>query len=72
MSTKAPPDFRAFSVIEREGKKSVWIPLGAAFLHRDGAGLNLLLQANPLDGKVVLRPFVNEGRKETAAEPVRS
>lgn len=68
MTAKTPPDFKAYSVIEREGKKPIWIALGAGFLHADGAGLNLLLRANPLDGKLVLRPFVNEGRKDPAAE----
>lgn len=66
MSAKVLPDFKAYTVVKRDGQKDIWIDLGAAFLHEDGAGLNVLLQANPLDGKIVLRPFVNEGRKEPA------
>jgi len=72
MSTKALPDFKAYTVIKRDGQKDVWIDLGAAFLHEDGAGLNVLLQANPLDGKIVLRPFVNEGRKDATAQGNRA
>lgn len=72
MTTKALPDFRAYTVIERDGQKPIWIDLGAAFLHQDGAGMNILLQAHPLDGKIVHRPFTNEGRKEPAAHSDRT
>jgi len=65
MTSKAMPDFKCYTTIKREGQKDVWIDVGAAFLHQDGAGLNVLLQALPLDGRVVLRPYVNEGRKDT-------
>jgi hypothetical protein len=66
MTTKTPPDFRAFTAIKREGQKDFWIDVGAAFLHQDGAGMNVVLQAMPLDGRIILRPFTNEGRKELA------
>jgi hypothetical protein len=71
MSTKPLPDFRAYTIVKREGQKDIWIPLGAAFLHQDGAGMNILLQATPLDGKLVLRPFDNEGRKEPSVQSDR-
>jgi hypothetical protein len=54
--TTNQPTYRAFTVIPREGQKDFWAPIGAAFAHHDGLGLNVLLQALPLDGKVVLRP----------------
>jgi len=72
MTTKTRPDFRAYTVVERDGQKPVWIDLGAAFLHQDGAGMNVLLQAHPLDGKIILRPFTNEGRKESASTTDRA
>ena len=69
MSNKPLPDFRAYSVNKRgEGQKDFWTDLGTAYLHTDGAGLTVLLQANPLDGRIVLRPFANEGRKETGTQ----
>lgn len=71
MTTKTPPDFRAYTAIKREGQKDFWVDVGAAFLHQDGAGMNVVLQAMPLDGRIILRPFINEGRKEAAAEPNR-
>jgi hypothetical protein len=55
------PSYRAHTVIKREGKDDFWIAIGAAFMHEDGDGFNIVLQALPLpsgDGtcKIVLRP----------------
>jgi len=72
MTAKSLPDFRAYTIVKRDGSKDIWIDLGAAFLHQDGAGINVLLQANPLNGKIVLRPFVNEGRKDSADQTDRN
>jgi len=59
----AKPAYRAYTVIKREGKDDYWLNLGVAFAHEDGDGFNLLLQAQPLDGKIVLRTY-----KEDAGE----
>jgi hypothetical protein len=61
MSTNAQPEYRAFTVIKREGEKDFWQPIGAAFPHQSGDGYNIILQALPIpngDGqcKIVLRP----------------
>jgi hypothetical protein len=58
------PAYRAFSVIEREGRDPFWQSIGAAFENSDGS-LNVILQAYPLPGrdgvvKVVLRPPKDE------------
>lgn len=50
--------FDAYSVREYEvggEKKADWTKVGVAFPHSDGKGFNVLLQAVPLDGKMVLR-----------------
>lgn len=50
--------FDAYSVREYEAngeKKSDWTRIGVAFSHADGKGFNVLIQAVPLDGKMVLR-----------------
>ncbi len=60
----AKPAYRAYSVIKREGKEDFWLNLGVAFAHEDGEGFNLLLQALPVDGKLVLRTY-----KESEEEP---
>ena len=49
------PTHRAYSVIRREGQDDFWLNLGLAFPHKDGKGFNVVLQAFPLDGKIVLR-----------------
>jgi hypothetical protein len=48
-------NYRAYTVIRREGDEDFWLPIGAAFAHKDGKGYNVTLQALPIDGKVVLR-----------------
>ena len=53
----AKPAYRAYTVIKRENKDDYWLNLGVAFPHEDGEGFNLLLQALPLDGKIVLRTY---------------
>lgn len=50
------PDFQAFAIRKRsDGQKDFWTEIGVGFLHKDGAGLNIVLQATPLDGRIVLR-----------------
>ena len=39
---------------EREHKKSRWTEIGAAWPHRDGKGLTVVLKALPVNGRVVL------------------
>jgi hypothetical protein len=61
MATSQQPAFRAFTVVKREGQDDFWLPIGAAFPHQDGEGYNLVLQALPIDGRVVLRTPKDEG-----------
>jgi hypothetical protein len=49
------PTHRAYSVIRREGQDDFWLNLGLVFPHKDGGGFNIILQAFPLDGKIVCR-----------------
>ena len=51
----ANPAYRAYTVVKREGKDDFWLNLGVAFPHEDGEGFNILLQALPIDAKLVLR-----------------
>jgi hypothetical protein len=56
------PAYRAYTVVKREGQDDFWLAIGAAFMHQDGDGYNIVLQALPIDGKVVLRlPKENQG-----------
>jgi hypothetical protein len=52
---KAVPAYRIFSVT-KDGEKTVWAEIGAAWKHKDGKGLNLQFKALPLpEGEMVLR-----------------
>lgn len=50
------PNLIAYDVRDVEGRdKSLWNPVGAVWLHKDGKGADLLLHAIPLSGRIVLR-----------------
>jgi hypothetical protein len=51
-------------VINREGQDDFWLNVGLAFPHKDGKGFNIILQAFPLDGKIVLREPSEDHEKE--------
>jgi hypothetical protein len=56
------PTHRAYSVIKREGQDDYWLNLGLVFPHKDGKGFNIILQAFPLDGKVVIREITGDDK----------
>jgi hypothetical protein len=58
------PTHRAYSVIRREGQDDFWLNLGLVFPHKDGGGFNIMLQALPLDGKIVCREITAEDQAE--------
>ena len=60
-------DFYAYTVQERDGQKSVWDRIGVAFTHRDGNGINVILRAVPVDGRLTLR-VPSEPKEPTAGE----
>ena len=67
----AAPTHRAYSVIRREGQDDYWLNIGLVFPHKDGTGFNLILQAFPLDGKIVCREISEEDNPQPE-EPPRS
>lgn len=67
MAEKDPtrqPSHRAYSVIHREGQDDYWLNIGLVFPHKDGTGFNIMLQALPLDGKVVCREVTADDEAE--------
>lgn len=66
----AQPTHTAYTVIKREGQDDYWLNIGAAFMHQDGDGFNVLLQALPINGKIVLRPPKAQ-TDEPAAQPAK-
>jgi hypothetical protein len=63
------PTHRAYSVIKRDGQDDYWLNLGLVFPHKDGSGFNIILQALPLDGKIVCREIAADDAAEPAAQP---
>jgi hypothetical protein len=55
MKTKPKTRPYAAYVVEGEGDKAFWTKVGAAFVHEDGEGFNLVLTAMPLSGRLVIR-----------------
>ena len=67
------PTHRAYSVIKREGQDDYWLNIGLVFPHKDGGGFNIILQAFPLDGKIVCREITAEDEEPTGTvTPLRS
>ena len=48
------PAFQAWHVTKK-GDNSFWTKVGAAWPHRDGKGLSLILSVIPMNGQIVLR-----------------
>ena len=66
------PTHRAYSVIKRDGQDDFWLNIGLVFPHKDGSGYNIMLQAFPLDGKIVCREVTAaDEAEETDAPPSR-
>lgn len=58
--------YRAYTIVKREGQDDFWLPIGGAFMHQDGDGYNIVLQALPIDGKIVLRlPKDDQGAQQS-------
>ena len=64
------PTHRVYTVIRREGQDDYWLNIGLAFAHKDGQGFNIVLQAQPLDGKLVCRE-VSDDEPAESAPPAR-
>lgn len=60
MSNK--PFYRVFVVENRNGEEDedFWTQVGVAFAHKDQKGMNIVLRALPLDGRLVLRRYIEK------------
>ena len=65
---KNQPTHRVYAVT-REGKKSYWRAIGAAWAHKDGEGFGLTLDYLPLNGAdiVIRKPKAEEADTEAEA-----
>ena len=64
------PMYRAYTIIEREKGVPFWLNIGTAFFHKDAKGLNVMLQALPLNGKLVLRLYEEQPPQQSTEKPV--
>lgn len=48
------PVLIAYTVKRKADGSNVWVRIGAAFPHAEGAGLTVVLDAMPLDNRIVL------------------
>ena len=53
--TNSNLNYIAYSVRDGNEDKSHWTRVGAVFAHKDGAGFDVVLDAFPVNGRVVLR-----------------
>lgn len=42
-------------VVENDGPNAFWTRIGCAWQHADGEGLNVILSAVPVGGRIVIR-----------------
>lgn len=61
---KNAPDFVAYSVRDRgEHEKAAWNQVGVAWVHGDRKGINIKLDATPVDGEITLREYVDRAHE---------
>ena len=59
MTTKKRPAYRVYTVEDIDEGNSFWTLVGSAFPHEDRKGMNILLKALPIDGRLVLRRYTD-------------
>ena len=58
MAGNSKPVYDVFVVEDRgDDQDAFWLKVGAAFGHKDKDGMNIVLQALPTNGRLVLRRF---------------
>jgi len=66
-TTKARPTHRIYGV-SKDGEKTRWTELGAAWPHKDGKGFQLKYTACPIgDCEIVLRAVKTKSAQQVAA-----
>jgi hypothetical protein len=55
-------------VVQGDSDNSRWFKIGAAWQNKDGKGMNLMLDALPLTGKIVVREFSEKDPGDKGAE----
>ncbi|MCA3798774.1 MAG: hypothetical protein IOC66_41590 [Burkholderia sp.] len=64
--TTNTPAFMLYRVTGN-GKDASWTKIGAAWPNRDGKGFNILCDAVPLQGRIVMRAYTPKPKAENTA-----
>ncbi|MEM8971717.1 MAG: hypothetical protein AAGD43_06635 [Pseudomonadota bacterium] len=73
MAVKKKPAYRVYVVEDIDAENSFWTLVGTAFAHDDMKGMNVLLKALPMDGRLVLRRFTETPpEKSPGPKPIKS
>jgi len=67
--SKQPLAVYAVRPSEKEGQKDFFTRIGTAFRHPSGEGMNVLLDATPINAKLVILPIKEEEGASQAEEP---
>jgi hypothetical protein len=49
----------------KEDDQGYWMKVGAAFRHKDGKGINIVLDALPIDGRLIVRQYEPKKKQST-------
>jgi hypothetical protein len=74
MTKSQKPSHKVYVVEDRgEGDDTAgfWTRIGSAWPHADGKGLNVVLSALPVNGRLVLREYTEEDEKQDAERKAR-
>lgn len=68
--TKETPNRPTHGVyhVQGEGDKAFWTKIGAAWLHKDERGANLIFDCIPLSGRVVVRELGEDNGENKGAQ----
>lgn len=62
------PSHKVFTVEDRQGdaedEPGFWTRIGSAWPHKDGKGINVVLSALPVNGRLVLREYTEKDAEE--------
>ena len=66
----ADPVLIAYAVkYSKKAKRNYWYRIGKAYPHSNGSGLNVVLDAVPINGRIVLLELNDWDQKRLAVEP---
>jgi hypothetical protein len=60
------PSHRLYRVLG-DGEGAIWTPIGATWPNKDGQGFNIICDAIPLQGRIVLRAIVERAERPLAS-----